>query len=78
MGIEASPVSGTAIQDASVLESCVQRKFAPTSLWTESMSADLQKGVKGVKWHGLIDKVSRLETLSWGGHKSNITPGRLG
>ena len=30
------------------------------------MLAALQTGVKGGKWHSLIDKVSRLETLSLG------------
>lgn len=30
------------------------------------MLAALQTGVKGSKWHSLIDKVSRLETLSLG------------
>ena len=66
MTIEASPVSETTIQDASVLESCVQRKFAPAPIWTEAMLAALQTGVKGGKWHSLIDKVSRPETLRLG------------
>jgi RNA-directed DNA polymerase len=65
MIIEASPVSKTTIQDASVLECCVQRKFAPAPIWTEAMAA-LQTGVKGGKWHSLIDKVSRPETLRLG------------
>ncbi len=56
MIIEASPVSKTTIQDASVLESCVQRKFAPAPIWTEAMLAALQIGVKGGKWHSLIGK----------------------
>jgi RNA-directed DNA polymerase len=30
------------------------------------MLAALQTGVKGGKWHSLIDKVSRLETLRLG------------
>ena len=30
------------------------------------MLAALQNGVKGGKWHSLIDKVSRLETLRMG------------
>jgi RNA-directed DNA polymerase len=66
MNVEASPVSETTIQDAGVLESCVQRKFAPAPIWTEAMLAALQTGVKGGKWHSLIDKVSRLETLRLG------------
>jgi RNA-directed DNA polymerase len=49
-----------------VLESCVQRKFAPAPIWTEAMLAALQTGVKGGKWHSLIDKVSRPETLRLG------------
>ena len=63
MKVEASSVSETTIQDASVLESCVQRKFTPAPLWTEAMLAALQRGVKGGKWHSLIDKVWHLDTL---------------
>jgi len=66
MNIEASPVSETTIQDAGMLESCVQRKFAPAPIWTKAMLAALQIGVKGGKWHSLIDKVSCLETLRLG------------
>jgi RNA-directed DNA polymerase len=66
MTIEASLVSETTIPDAGVPESCVQRKFMPAPIWTESMLAALQTGVKGGKWHSLIDKVSRLETLKMG------------
>jgi RNA-directed DNA polymerase len=49
MNVEASPVSETTIQDAGVLESCVQRKFAPAPIWMEAMLAALQTGVKGGK-----------------------------
>ena len=66
MTIEASLVSETTIPDAGVPESCVQRKFMPAPIWTESMLAALQTGVNGGKWHSLIDKVSRLETLKMG------------
>src|ERR1017187_8219117 len=66
MEIEASSVSGTTKQDAGALGSCVQRKFAPAPVWTEAMLAALQIGVKGGKWHSLIDKVSRVETLRLG------------
>jgi RNA-directed DNA polymerase len=66
MKVEASSVSETTKRDASVLESCVQRKFTPAPLWTEAMLAALQRGVKGGKWHSLIDKVSRLDTLMLG------------
>lgn len=66
MRVEASPVSETTKRDASVLGSCVQRKFAPAPIWTKAMLAALQIGVKGGKWHSLIDKVSRLETLGLG------------
>jgi RNA-directed DNA polymerase len=66
MTIEASSVSETTIQDAGVLESCVQRKFVPAPIWTEAMLAALQIGVKGGKWHSLIDKVSRLDVLKMG------------
>jgi RNA-directed DNA polymerase len=66
MRVEASPVSETTKRDASALESCEQRKFAPAPIWTEAMLAALKLGVKGGKWHSLIDKVSRLETLQLG------------
>jgi RNA-directed DNA polymerase len=66
MEIEASPVPETARRDAGALGSCVQRKFVPAPIWTEAMLAALQTGVKGGKWHSLIDKVSRLETLRMG------------
>jgi RNA-directed DNA polymerase len=63
MKIEASSVSETTKRDAGVLESCVQRKFTPAPLWTEAMLAALQRGVKGGKWHSLIDKVWHPDTL---------------
>jgi RNA-directed DNA polymerase len=66
MGIEASSVSATTKQDASAPGSCEQRKFAPAPIWTEAMLAALRNGVKGGKWHSLIDKVSRVETLRLG------------
>ncbi|MGJ0491190.1 group II intron reverse transcriptase/maturase [Methylobacter sp.] len=66
MKFEASPVSETTRQGASVLESCGQRKFTPAPIWTKAMLAALQTGVKGGKWHSLIDKVSRLDTLRLG------------
>ena len=66
MKVEASAVSETTRRDASASGSCVQRKFVPAPIWTEAMLAALQTGVKGGKWHSLIDKVSRLETLRLG------------
>lgn len=66
MKVEASSVSETTKRDASVLGSCVQRKFTSAPLWTEAMLAALQRGVKGGKWHSLIDKVSRFDTLMLG------------
>lgn len=66
MKVEASPVSETTRRDAGALGSCVQRKFVPAPIWTEAMLAALQTGVKGGKWHSLIDKVSRPETLRLG------------
>jgi RNA-directed DNA polymerase len=66
MKVEASPVSETTKRDASALGSCEQRKFAPAAIWTEAMLAALVMGVKGGKWHSLIDKVSRRETLELG------------
>ncbi len=66
MEIEASPVLETTKRDAGVPGSCEERKFAPAPIWTEAMLAALQIGVKGGKWHSLIDKVSRLDTLTLG------------
>ena len=66
MKVEASPVSETTKRDASALGSCMQRKFVPAPIWTEAMLAALQTGVKGSKWHSLIDKVTRPETLGLG------------
>lgn len=66
MEVKASPVSETTRRDASALGSCEQRKFVPAPIWTEAMLAALELGVKGGKWHSLIDKVSRLETLTMG------------
>jgi len=66
MKVEASSVSETTKRDASVLDSCVQRKFTPAPLWTDAMLAALQRGVNGGKWHSLIDKVSAVDTLMLG------------
>jgi len=66
MKIEASSVSATTKQDAGAPGSCEKRKFVPAPIWTEAMLAALQIGVKGGKWHSLIDKVSRVETLRLG------------
>jgi RNA-directed DNA polymerase len=64
--VEASPVSETTRRDANALGGCVQPKFACAAIWTEAMLAALQRGVNGGKWHSLIDKVYRLETLELG------------
>lgn len=66
MEVDASTVSGMTKQDAGAPGSCGQRKFVPAPIWTEAMLAALQRGVKGGKWHSLIDKVYRLETLNLG------------
>ena len=66
MKVKASSVSETTKQDAGVMGCCVQRKFAPAPIWTAAMLAALKKGVKGSKWHSLIDKVSSLDTLMLG------------
>src|SRR5258708_40355083 len=78
MKIEASSVSETTKRDASVLESCVQRKFTPAPLWTEAMLAALQRGVKGGKWHSLIDKVLRFDTLMLGWKQVERNAGAAG
>jgi RNA-directed DNA polymerase len=66
MKVEASTVSAMTSPDADALGSCVQRKTASALIWTEAMLAALKLGVKGGKWHSLIDKVYRLETLKLG------------
>lgn len=66
MEIEASIVSETTRRDAGAPGRCEQRKFAPAPIWTEAMLVALKCGVKGGKWHSLIDKVYRLETLELG------------
>ena len=66
MEVEASSVSATTRQDAGTPGCCMQRKFVPAPIWTEAMLAALKLGVKGGKWHSLIDKVSRLDTLAMG------------
>ena len=78
MGIEALAVSETAKRDADALGSCVQRKTASASIWTEAMLAALQKGVKGGKWHSLIDKVYRIETLELGWNQVKKNAGAAG
>jgi RNA-directed DNA polymerase len=66
MKVEASTVSAMTSPDAGAPGSCVQRKTASALIWTEAMLAALKLGVKGGKWHSLIDKVYRLETLELG------------
>src|SRR5438128_414997 len=66
MEVEASTVSETTKRDAGALGSCMQQKFVPAPIWTEAMLAALEFGVKGGKWHSLIDKVYRFETLELG------------
>jgi len=66
MTLGASSVPETAKRDASALGRCVQQKIAPASIWTDAMLAALKSGVNGSKWHSLIDKVYRLETLELG------------
>ena len=39
------------------------RSWVETSVWTDRMLAALGNGVRGGKWHSLIDKVYALETL---------------
>jgi RNA-directed DNA polymerase len=78
MKIEASSVSETTSRDAGVLESCVQRKFTPAPLWTEAMLAALQRGVTGGRWHSLIDKVLRLDTLMLGWKQVERNAGAAG
>jgi RNA-directed DNA polymerase len=78
MTVEASTVSETTKRDAGVLGSCVQRKFMPAPIWTGAMLAALKTGVKGGKWHSLIDKVSSLGTLSLGWSQVERNAGAAG
>ena len=66
MKVEASTVSAMTSRDADASGSCGQLKTASASIWTEAMLAALKSGVKGGKWHSLIDKVYRVETLKLG------------
>jgi RNA-directed DNA polymerase len=66
MKVEASTVSAMTSRDADAPGSYVQWKTASALIWTEAMLAALKLGVKGSKWHSLIDKVYRLETLKLG------------
>ena len=63
MKVEASPVSETTRRDADALGSCVQRKFVPTSIWTEAMLAALERGVKGGKKNAFFAELG-LFTMS--------------
>src|ERR1035437_9018013 len=47
MEVDASLVSATTKQDAGMPGRCVQRKFVPAPIWTETMLAALKLGVKG-------------------------------
>ena len=60
MKVEASPVSETTRRDASVLGSCMQRKFVPAPIWTEAMLAALQTGVKEAKGYRTVAVHSSL------------------
>jgi RNA-directed DNA polymerase len=59
-------VPETAKRDAGAPGRRVRQKIAPAPIWTDAMLAALKSGVKGGKWHSLIDKVYRLETLELG------------
>jgi RNA-directed DNA polymerase len=48
------------------------------SIWTERMLAALDNGVKGGKWFSLIDKVTRLQTLTIAWHKVAANQGSAG
>ena len=41
-----------------------QWSWVEPSIWTEQMLLALARGVRGGKWHSLIDKVYRLTTLA--------------
>lgn len=55
------------------LETHEKPKEVKPVIWTERMLEALNKGVKGGKWHSLIDKVHRMTTLelAWQAVKAN-------
>lgn len=54
------------------------RYGAEPEVWTERMLTALEEGVKGGKWHSLIDKVIRKETLELGWQKVKRNRGSAG
>jgi RNA-directed DNA polymerase len=44
-------------------------QWAHPKVWTERMLATLEQGVKGGKWHTLIDKVFDQRNLFFSAHK---------
>lgn len=54
------------------------RDWVEASIWTKRMLAALDNGVKGGKWFSLIDKVTRLRTLTIAWHKVAANKGAAG
>lgn len=54
------------------------RNWVEASIWTERMLAALENGVKGGKWFSLIDKVTRLQTLTVAWYKVAANKGAAG
>ena len=52
--------------------------WVEASIWTERMLAALDNGVKGGKWFSLIDKVTRLHTLTIAWYKVAANQGAAG
>ena len=50
-------------RNSQLAEAVALRAKAEPVVWTDSMLQALVRGVRGGKWHSLIDKVWRPETL---------------
>ena len=53
-------------------------QWTEASVWTESMLATLERGVRGGKWFSLIDKVWKIETLQAASKKVIANGGSAG
>jgi len=61
-------------KDKQAEEDLWQRHKAERGVWSESMLAALERGLKGNKWFSLIDKVwsARTLELAWEKVRSNV------
>jgi len=77
MRVEASPVSQTTKRDASVLGSCVQRKFAPAPIWTKAMLAALQIGLKASHYTQVFPVDFEFGEMTAQGGGNGVERGRI-